>query len=146
MLDPAALQGLTGLLLCAATQIMDRLLLQRPACFIRRLIMRRRFGQVIKVKPECIADYKKYHANIWPEVNKTIKDCNIENYSIYLKDDYLFAYMEYVGEDFEADMKKMADDPMTQKWWSVVMAFQSPLETRKKGEWWADMEEVYHID
>jgi len=108
--------------------------------------MRRRFGQVIKVKPECIADYKKYHANIWPEVNKTIKDCNIENYSIYLKDDYLFAYMEYVGEDFEADMKKRADDPMTQKWWSVVMPFQSPLETRKEGEWWADMEEGYHID
>ena len=45
-----------------------------------------------------------------------------------------------------SDMAAMAADPGTQKWWAVCMPLQSPLETRKEGEWWADMEEVFHVD
>ncbi len=106
----------------------------------------KRYGQVIKVNPEKVEVYKEYHRNVWPEVLKTIQECNIQNYSIYLKDDYLFAYMEYGGDDFSGDMAKMAADPKTQEWWTLMKPLQSPLTTRKCGEWWADMEEVFHID
>ena len=41
-------------------------------------------------------------------------------------------------------MDKMAADPTTQKWWDIMMPMQDPLPTRKEGEWWADMEEVFH--
>ena len=67
-----------------------------------------RFGQVIRVKPEKLEEYKRYHANVWPEVLDKIRDCNIQNYSIYHKDGFLFAYMEYHGDDFDVDMAKMA--------------------------------------
>jgi L-rhamnose mutarotase len=40
----------------------------------------------------------------------------------------------------------MAADPRTQEWWAVCMPMQAPLETRKEGEWWAGMEEVFHQD
>ncbi len=106
----------------------------------------KRFGQVIQLPPETREKYKEYHANPWPEINGMIKECHIQNYSIYLKDDYLFAYFEYVGDDFEADMAKMAADPKTREWWDVVKPLQRPLKTRHTGEWWADMEEVYHLD
>ncbi len=106
----------------------------------------KRYGQVIKVNPEKVEIYKEYHRGVWPEVLKTIKQCNIQNYSIYLKDDYLFAYMEYEGDDFSGDMAKMAADPKTQEWWALMKPLQSPLTTRTCGEWWADMEEVFHID
>ena len=106
----------------------------------------KRFGWVIKVKPEKLEEYKRLHANPWSEVIKMIQDCNIRNYSIYLKDGYLFSYLEYVGEDFKADMAKMAADPATQEWWKLTDPCQEPLETRSEGEWWADMEEVFHID
>lgn len=106
----------------------------------------KRYGSVIKVNPEKIEIYKKLHANPWPEINAMIKECNIRNYSIYLKDGYLFSYFEYVGSDYDADMAKMASDPMTQKWWDECKPCQIPLETRNEGEWWADMEEVYHLD
>ena len=59
---------------------------------------------------------------------------------------YLFAYFEYVGDDFDADMAKMASDPKTQEWWDIMMPMQEPLETRADGEWWANMEEVFHTD
>ena len=106
-----------------------------------------RFGQVIGVKPEHLAEYKKLHANAWPEVLDMIEACNIKNYSIYvLNDDTLFAYFEYVGDDFEADMAKMAADPKTQEWWSVCGPMQEPYPNRKPGEWWMTLEEVFHLD
>lgn len=111
----------------------------------RKAIMRR-FGQVIKVKPESEAAYKRYHSAVWPEVAEMIRACNIQNYSIYLKDGFLFSYFEYIGNDFESDMTKMGADPKTQEWWAVVKPLQSPLATRLPGEWWADMEEVFHQD
>lgn len=106
----------------------------------------KRYGMVIKVRPEKFEEYKKLHAAVWPAVLDTIGQCNIRNYSIYHKDGLLFSYFEYHGTDFEADMAKMAADPMTQKWWDICKPCQQPLETRAEGEWWADMEEVFHTD
>ena len=106
----------------------------------------KRYGQIIGVKPEHFEEYKKYHAAVWPEVLKMITLCNIRNYSIFHKDNQLFAYFEYHGTDFAADMAKMAADPTTQKWWSVMDPMQQPVSTRQEGEWWANMEEVFHLD
>ena len=105
-----------------------------------------RHGSVLRVQPGKLEEYKAYHAKVWPEVLKTIYDCHIRNYSIYHKDGYLFSYFEYVGEDFQADMDKMAADPKTQEWWAIMEPLQDPLETRAEGEWWAEMEEVFHTD
>ena len=105
-----------------------------------------RYGSVIKLKPEKLAEYKKLHANVWPEVLKMIRKCNIRNYTIYYRDGFLFSYFEYVGDDFATDMKKMAADPKTQEWWKLTDPCQEPLETRKPGEWWAGMEEFFHVD
>jgi L-rhamnose mutarotase len=101
---------------------------------------------VIKVRPEKLDEYKRLHANAWAGVLKTIRDCNIQNYSIYYKDGYLFSYYEYVGNNYEADMAKMAADPVTQKWWELCIPCQEPVPTRAQGEWWATMEQVFHCD
>jgi L-rhamnose mutarotase len=106
----------------------------------------KRYGQIIGVKPEDFERYKKYHAAVWPEVLDMIKKCNIRNYSIFHKDSRLFAYFEYTGNDFTADMAKMAADTKTQKWWAIMEPMQDPVSTRTKGEWWASMEEVFHTD
>jgi len=105
-----------------------------------------RYGSVIKLKPEKLEEYRELHANTWPEVLKMIRACNIRNYSIYYKDGFLFSYFEYHGEDFAADMQRMAADPVTQEWWKLTDPCQEPLETRKPGEWWAGMEEFFHTD
>jgi len=106
----------------------------------------KRYGSVIKIKLDKLEEYKKLHANIWPEVAKMITECNITNYSIYHKNGYLFSYFEYIGEDYKADMAKMASDPITQKWWNICKPMQKPLETKKEGEWWSEAEEVFHQD
>jgi len=106
----------------------------------------KRYGSVIGVRPETLESYKHYHAAVWPEILAMITKCNIKNYSIFLKDDLLFGYFEYHGLDFKADMAKMAADSKTQEWWAIMMPMQKPLDTRREGEWWAEMEEVFHLD
>lgn len=106
----------------------------------------KRYGSVIKVKPEKLDYYKALHADPWPQVLATITASNIRNYTIYLHDGYLFSHYEYWGEDYEADMKKMAADPVTQEWWKETAPCQEPVPNHKEGEWWARMEEVFHHD
>jgi len=105
-----------------------------------------RHGSVIRVRPDKYDEYKELHAAVWPEVLAKLRECNIRNYSIYFKDGFLFSYFEYTGDDFEADMAKMAADPKTQEWWKVTDPCQRPLPTRAEGEWWAEMEELFHMD
>jgi len=104
----------------------------------------KRYGQMIKLKPDRIDEYKRLHAAVWPGVTRAIARSNIKNYSIFLKDETLFAYFEYHGTDFEKDMEEMAADPVVQEWWGVTKPCMIPLESRKEGEWWADMEEIFH--
>jgi L-rhamnose mutarotase len=106
---------------------------------------------VIGLRPEKAEEYKRLHAAVWPDVLKMIETCNIRNYSIYLRafDDgrqYLFSYFEYHGKDFAADMAKMAADDTTQQWWALCKPCQQPLDNRPEGQWWAEMEEVFHAD
>ena len=105
-----------------------------------------RYGMVIGLKPEAVGKYRACHAAVPPEVLATIGRCNIRNYSIYLKDNMLYSYFEYHGTDFAAAMAAMAADPATQRWWALIMPMQAPVATRREGEWWAGMEEVFHQD
>lgn len=105
-----------------------------------------RFGQVIGVAPGKLEEYKRLHSAVWPGVQKMITECNIRNYSIYYKDGLLFSYYEYIGDDYEADMARMAADPETQRWWKLTDPCQQPVPGHAEGEWWARMEEVFHED
>ncbi|WP_299758046.1 L-rhamnose mutarotase [uncultured Boseongicola sp.] len=107
-----------------------------------------RMGMVIGLKPEKIEDYKRLHADVWPSVLNQIAESNIRNFSIFLKEpeNLLFGYWEYHGSDFKADAARMAADSETQKWWTLTDPCQEPLSARKDGEFWAMMEEVFHVD
>ena len=106
----------------------------------------KRFGQIIHLKPDKAMEYIRHHAAVWPPVLKMIKECNISNYSIYFKDNILFSYFEYTGNHFEKDMAKMAQDEATQEWWDVVKPLMDPIKSREPGEFWADMQEIFHLD
>jgi L-rhamnose mutarotase len=110
-----------------------------------------RYGSVIGLRAEKLDEYKKLHAAVWPRVAELLRTANIRNYSIYLRKlpdgkYYLFSYLEYVGDDFEGDMKRMAADPEVQRWWTFTDPCQEPLPDRQAGQWWASMEEVFHQD
>ena len=105
-----------------------------------------RLGQVIRVRTDAIDAYEQLHANPWPLVNAAIHRANIRNYSIYRFGDLLFAYFEYVGDDFRADMAAMAADPEVQRWWALTDPMQDPIPERAAGDWWLTLTEIFHTD
>lgn len=107
-----------------------------------------RMGMVIGIKPEKIDLYKKLHADAWSEILDQIHQCNIRNYSIFLREpeNLLFGYWEYHGIDFSGDAAKMAAHPKTREWWELTDPCQSQLSSSAEGEQWSMMEEVFHTD
>jgi len=105
-----------------------------------------RHASVIRLRPDKVDDYVHLHAAVWPSVLRTIADVGIRNFSIFLRDGMLFSYFEYVGDDFDRDMAKMAADGETRRWWSLTDPCQQPLESVEAGQWWAPAIEVFHSD
>jgi L-rhamnose mutarotase len=109
-----------------------------------------RVAWVTGLRPGKVARYEYLHAHVWPGVNKMIKECHIQNFSIHECQidgrPYLFAYLEYTGTNFSADMARMAADPVTQRWWKETDPCQSPLpDAAAKGKIWSDTKEVYFL-
>lgn len=109
-----------------------------------------RYAWVTGLKSDKIERYEYLHSHPWPAINKMIKDCHIQNYSIYEREidgkTYLFSYLEYTGTDFAADMKRMAADPETQRWWKETDPCQQPLpDAAAKAKIWSDAKEVFHL-
>jgi L-rhamnose mutarotase len=106
-----------------------------------------RFGSVIGLSPHKEQVYRELHADAWPTVLERLRQSNISNYSIYVTEldgkKYLFSYFEYKGNDFEGDMRAIAQDPETRRWWKETDPCQVQLPTRKPGANWSDMEMVF---
>jgi L-rhamnose mutarotase len=105
-----------------------------------------RHGGVLRLRPGCYDEYKRYHDRVWPEVLALISSCHIRNYSIFHHDGLLFGVFEYWGDDFQADMERMKADRVMRRWWDLMEPMQEPLSTRAEGEWWAGMEEVFRLE
>jgi len=107
-----------------------------------------RMGMVIGIAAEKIDEYKTLHAAVWPQVLAKLRQANVRNYSIFLREpeNFLFGYWEYHGADFAADMALIAADAETQRWWTFCGPCQLPLASRAEGEHWAMMESVFHMD
>lgn len=105
-----------------------------------------RMGRVIGIDPEGIKRYKELHADPWSDITERLKDRNIQNFSIFLREpeNLLFSYWEYTGTDFEADSARTKDDPRTREWWALTAPLQRPLDSRAPNEWWSDMEQVFY--
>ncbi len=106
----------------------------------------KRMAMVINVRPEKLEEYKRLHAAAWPEVLAALRRAQVRNYSIHLKDHTLFGYLEYDGDDWDADMAVVAADPATQRWWALTDPCQDPWPSRLPNEWWASMEQVFVME
>jgi len=111
--------------------------------------MSRRFCLALDLKddPKLIAQYKRYHEKVWPEVTESIKDSGIEDMEIYLLGTRMFMIME-VNDSFTFDKKAKADkrNPKVQEWEELMSTFQQALPQAKKGEKWMKMERIFKLE
>ncbi len=85
------------------------------------------------------ADYRNLHNHVWPGVISAIGSANIPSFDLFLLEVdgklMLFYLFEHRGEQFDADMKRMAENPINQRWWKFTDVCQKPLPGTKDGPW-----------
>ena len=96
--------------------------------------------------PNLMAEYKKYHEKIWPEITENIVDSGIENLDIYCIGNRLFMIIE-ANETFTFERKGEMDanHPMVQEWEEVMWKYQKALPWAKEGEKWMMMEKIFDL-
>lgn len=101
----------------------------------------------LKDDPQLIAEYKRYHQKIWPEVTRSIKGAGIEDMEIYLRGSRLFMVME-VSDSFSFAAKAESDrqNPKISEWEELMCKFQKPLPDAKPGEKWLLMEKIFELE
>jgi len=100
----------------------------------------------LKDDPVLIAEYKKYHKKIWPEIQASILEAGILQMEIYLYDNRLFMIME-VDESYSSERKKEIDDanPKVQQWEKLMWDYQQALPKANAGEKWMEMEQIFKL-
>jgi L-rhamnose mutarotase len=104
----------------------------------------RRAGWVIQLKPGAREEYRRLHENVWPGVQARLRDGGVERYTIFMRDNLLFSYMEYRG-DWHDVQSFIEVDEETQRWWKLTEPLQNPLESADVDEWWVRMDEVFNL-
>jgi L-rhamnose mutarotase len=97
--------------------------------------------------PQLIAEYRRCHKHVWPEITQSIRDSGVEDMEIYLLGTRLFMIME-VSERFSFDAKSEGDrdNPKVQEWERLMWRFQRPLPQARPGEKWVLMERIFKLD
>ena len=101
----------------------------------------------LKNDPTIIAEYEKYHKQVWPEIIKSIKDSGIEVLDIYRTGNRMFMIIE-ANKDFSFEKKAAIDVANTkvQEWESLMWKFQQALPQAKSGEKWLRMERIFKLE
>jgi L-rhamnose mutarotase len=111
--------------------------------------MNRRFCLTLDLRndPALIAEYKRYHQKIWPEITQSIKDSGIEDMEIYLLGTRMFMIME-VNDRFSFAAKAQADgnSSKVQEWENLMWKFQQSLPEAKPGEKWLQLERIFKLE
>lgn len=111
--------------------------------------MNRRYCLTLDLQddPRLIAEYKRYHERLWPEITASLKQCGIEDAEIYLFGTRLFMILE-VNEGFSFEAKARADEanPKVQEWEELMWKFQRPLPQARPGEKWLLMERIFKLE
>ncbi len=110
-----------------------------------------RYASCVELLAENEQEYRKLHAEVWPEVVAAIKKAHIKNYSIHLLElgekKYLFSYFEYAGDDAEKDFAKLAETPIVcDRWWPITKACHRRLPGTSEEQHWTPLEQLMYID
>ena len=101
----------------------------------------------LKDDPALIAEYKRYHEKVWPEITKSLRDAGVVDMQIYLLGTRMFMIM-VVNQDFSFEAKAQADqdNPKVREWEKLMETFQHMLPDAKPGEKWLRMERVFKLE
>lgn len=100
----------------------------------------------LKDDPKLIAEYETHHKNVWPEIQKSIRDSGIQKMEIYRTGNRLFMILE-TGDSFSFEQKAQADlaNPTVRKWELLMWKYQQALPLARPGEKWITMNKIFEL-
>jgi L-rhamnose mutarotase len=101
----------------------------------------------LKDDETAIAEYKRYHVKIWPEVKQSLFDAGVLQMEIYLLGTRLFMIMD-VDDSFSLSAKAAKDlaNAKVQEWETIMHGFQQQLPGARADQYWTVMERVFSLD
>jgi L-rhamnose mutarotase len=100
----------------------------------------------LKDDPALIAEYEKYHQQVWPEIIDSIRNSGIDVLDIYRTGNRLFMIIE-ANENFSFEKKAASDaaNPKVQEWEELMWKFQQAMPGAKPGEKWVLMKKIFEL-
>ena len=106
----------------------------------------KRYAMTVRLKKEKKIFYLKNHQNVWPEILSELKRVKVKNYSIFLKDDFMFGYLEYEGDNFDQDMEEMQKIPVVKEWTILMIDCFNPFPNHEKNNSWVMMDQIFYME
>ena len=105
----------------------------------------KRYAMAVRLKDEKKDFYIKNHADVWPEILSELKKIKIKNYSIFLKEGFMFGYLEYDGDNFDLDMADMSKIAIVDKWTKLMIECFNPFPGNEDNNSWVMMDEIFYM-
>ena len=105
-----------------------------------------RYGMAVRLKQEKRDFYLENHRKVWPEVLTELKKIKVKNYSIFLKDDFMFGYLEYEGNNFDRDMEEMQKIPIVNEWTVLMIDCFNPFPNNEQNNTWVMMDQIFYME
>jgi L-rhamnose mutarotase len=98
--------------------------------------------------PAVIQAYRDFHSRVWAEVLDSLRTAGVERMDIYQLGRRLVMILELAdGLDFRSVFAThMASSPRVAEWERLMRSLQEPSLDAPDGDWWAAMEQVFHLD
>ena len=109
------------------------------------LMTTKRYAMAVRLKDEKKDFYIKNHADVWPEILSELKKIKIKNYSIFLKEGFMFGYLEYDGDNFDLDMAEMSKIAIVDKWTKLMIECFNPFPGNEDNNSWVMMDEIFYM-
>lgn len=113
-----------------------------PARAREAKVHERRICFTLQVKPERLEEYKRRHAQVWPEMLAALRDAGWRDYSLFLRDDgLLVGYL--LTEDFDAALAAMDSTDVNTRWQAEMAGF---FVDGRPDRQMKVLEEVFNLD
>jgi L-rhamnose mutarotase len=100
---------------------------------------------LLKVKADRLDEYKRRHAQVWPDMLKALSDTGWHNYSLFLREDgLLVGFLE--TENFQAALDGMSKREVNQRWQTEMAPFFEQIGEAHADQAMVRLEEVFHLD
>jgi L-rhamnose mutarotase len=105
----------------------------------------RRVCFCLQVKTAKLAEYRRRHKAVWPEMLDALRRSGWRNYSLFLRDDgLLIGYLE--TEDFGRAVAGMAATEVNARWQREMAPFFEGGAEKLADEQMQPLTEVFHLD